>query len=252
MSAIDWSIILPALLTGVLVLLTHVPLGQRVIERGIIFIDLALAQVAGLGVVIAQVINVGQSTLAVQLIAVSSALIGAMLLYYTERRWEQIQEAIIGLVFVLAATGAMLLVAHHPQGMHQIDQLLNGQILWVDYSQLWPVGLLYLLVLALWLMPWWSSQRLKFYILFSLSVTASVQLVGLFLVFASLIVPALAIRQLKRKAVMWGYIIGTVGYMLGLLCSSIFDLPTGPMIVWTLVLTMLVFIGLRMKIVSVS
>ena len=234
MTDIDWSIILPAFVAGLLVLLTHVPLGQRVLARGIIFIDLALAQIAGLGVILAQVLQWETHGTAVQVIATASALLGALFLYGIERRWPGIQEAIIGLAFVLAATAVMLLVAHHPQGAHEVDQLFNGQILWVNYAQLGPVGALYAVVLLLWFMPWWRSQRLKFYILFALAVTASVQLVGIYLVFASLIIPALAIRNIKRHTVLIGYGLGAGGYLLGLQCSAWFDLPTGPMIVWGL------------------
>lgn len=234
MTAMDWSIILPAFIAGLLVLLTHVPLGQRVLARGIIFIDLAIAQIAGLGVIIAQVLHWDTHGVAVQLIAIASALLGALFLYFVERRWHAVQEAIIGLTFVLAATAVMLLVAHQPQGAHEVDQLFNGQILWVNYDRLGPVSMLYAMVLLLWFMPWWRSQRLKFYVLFALAVTASVQLVGIYLVFASLIIPALAIRNIKQHSISIGYGLGAGGYLLGLLGSLWFDLPSGPMIVWGL------------------
>ena len=245
MSEVDWSILLPALLTGLLVLLTHVPLGQRVLERGIIFIDLAVAQIAGLGVIIAQMLEVETHGFAVQVIATGSALLGALGLYFVERRWPAVQEALIGLTFVLAASAVMLLVAHHPQGAHEVDALFNGQILWVNFSQLAPVGVLYAIVLALWFLPMWRSQRLKFYVLFALAVTASVQLVGIYLVFASLIVPALAIRRVKQHALWLGYAVGIAGYLLGLIGSSVFDLPSGPLIVWCLAVCAMLFILLR-------
>lgn len=245
MSDIDWTIILPALITGLLVLMTHVPLGQRVLERGIIFIDLAVAQIAGLGVIVAQLLNVEAHGFTVQLIATGSALLGALGLYFVERRWPAVQEALIGLTFVLAASAVMLLVAHHPQGAHEVDALFNGQILWVNLSQLTPVGILYAIVLLLWFSPFWHSQRLKFYVLFALAVTASVQLVGVYLVFASLIVPALAIRQIQRHALWNGYLVGSSGYLLGLVGSALFDLPSGPLIVWCLFICAVVFLSLQ-------
>ncbi len=234
---IDISIILPPLLAGLLVLLTHVPLGQRVLQRGIIFIDLALAQIAGLGVIIAQVLGWHAHDIGLQVIAVSSALIGALLLYWFEKRWAAVQEAVIGLTFVLAATAAILFVAGHAQGLHQIDQLLNGQILWVQYGQLWPIAILSIVVLVLWYLPFGQSTQLKFYLLFALSVTASVQLVGVYLVFASLIVPALALSRLQHKGPLLGYVIGFFGYLLGVIGSALFDLPTGPLIVWMLLVS---------------
>lgn len=242
---IDITIIAPAFITGVLVLLTHVPLGQRVLARGIIFVDLALAQIAGLGLVLALVLGLEPHGYGVQVIAMCSALLGAGLLYVLERHFSEIQEALIGLVFILAATAVTLLVFHQPQGAHEVDTLLNGQILWVNYKELLPVAIVYSIVLLLWFAPWWRSQRFKFYILFALAVTASVQLVGVYLVFASLIVPALAVRKLGKKELVLAYSIGIIGYALGILASAIFDLPTGPMIVWSLFLSAAVFIQLR-------
>jgi zinc/manganese transport system permease protein len=216
-----------------------------VLERGIIFIDLAVAQIAGLGVIIAQMLEVETHGFAVQIIATGSALLGALGLYFVERRWPAVQEALIGLTFVLAASAVMLLVAHHPQGAHEVDELFNGQILWVNFAQLTPVGILYAIVLLLWFLPLWHSQRLKFYVLFALAVTASVQLVGVYLVFASLIVPALAVRGLKKHALWTGYLVGALGYLFGLTGSSLFDLPSGPLIVWSLFACALLFLFLQ-------
>lgn len=242
---IDISILLPAFVTGGLILLTHVPLGQRVLQRGIIFIDLALAQVAGLGLISAFVLGFEPHGYGVQVIAVTSTLLGAGLLYMLERRFSQIQEALIGLVFILAATAVTLLAFHQPQGAHAVDTLLNGQILWVNYRQLPPVAIVYGIVLILWVTPWWRSQRFKFYILFSLAVTASVQLVGVYLVFASLIIPALAVRHLKSYPLLTGYFIGITGYLTGLVGSALFDLPSGPLIVWSLFVVAGLFLLLR-------
>ena len=89
-------------------------------------------------------------------------------------------------------------------------------------------------VVTTWLKGRERFGRIGFYVLFALSVTVSVQLVGIFLVFASLIVPALATRNLKRYAVGVGYGVGVAGYLLGLILSAQFDLPTGAVIVWAL------------------
>ena len=99
MSAFELSIIGPALLAGILILATHVPLGAEVLRRGIIFIDLAIAQVAGLGVIAADSMGWDQHGYMVQIAAVSAALIAALLLNWTDRRWPKIQEALIGVCF---------------------------------------------------------------------------------------------------------------------------------------------------------
>ena len=197
LEGLDINILGPAMVAGVIVLSTHVPLGRQVLSRGIIFIDLAIAQTAALGVIAAQYMG--------------------------------------GTLFVLAATGGLLLLANNPQGGEHLKDLLVGQILWVSYRQLIPAALLSAVLLVF---LWFRSGRLVgavFYALFALAITVSVQLVGVYLVFASLIVPALATAGLSGKhQLVAAYSVGILGYLTGLALSAIFDLPSGAMIVWTL------------------
>lgn len=242
--ALDLGIVGPAFLAGLLVIATHVPLGQQVLRRGIIFIDLAIAQIAGIGVIAAHSFGWVEDGWGVQLAAGSAAMLGALLLTWTDRHWPQIQEALIGVSFVLAATAAILLLSHDPHGGEQLKELLVGQILWVTYDDLLPVLLLYVGVLAFWFLRSTRLGTLGFYLLFALSVTASVQLVGVYLVFASLIIPALATRQC-RAPLAWGYALGAVGYASGLAVSALYDLPSGAVIVWVLAGVSLLFAVVR-------
>lgn len=230
-------IIAPALLAGLVVLLTHVPLGIQVLRRGIVFIDLAIAQIAALGVIVAGLLELAPQGLAVQAAAGGAALLGAFLLAWMERRWPDVQEAQIGAIFVLAATGGILLLAHNPHGDEHLRDLLAGQILWVNYGQLiLPIGVSVVIALIL---AWARNQlaSLVFYTVFALAVTLSVQLVGVYLVFASLILPALGTRQLQgRKRLILAYGIGIAAYAGGLLLSTVWDLPSGALIVWCLAL----------------
>ncbi|HET8696725.1 MAG TPA: metal ABC transporter permease [Gammaproteobacteria bacterium] len=233
------TIVAPAMLAGVLVLATHVPLGREVLRRGIIFIDLAVAQMAGLGVIAAHGFGLEAHGVAAQVAAFAAALLGGLLLSWTDRRFGQVQEAIIGVSFVLAATGGILLLANDPRGGEELRDLLVGQILWADVHTLLPAAVLAALVLAVWRLVMRKLGRAGFYLLFAISVTASVQLVGVYLVFASLMVPALATRRLQLHGLAAGYVIGFAGYLVGLLLSAYFDLPTGAVIVWTLTLAAL-------------
>mgnify|MGYP000430452005 CR=1 FL=1 len=237
-AAVDLSIIGPALIAGLLVVATHVPLGRSVLNRGIIFIDLAIAQIAGLGVIAANVYGWETDGWMVQVAAVSAAMLGAVMLHWTEKRFPDIQEALIGVVFILAATLGLLLLTNNPHGGEQLKDLLVGQILWVSFDQLIPIAVLYAVVLAIWYavdIP--NANRLFFYLLFAITVTASVQLVGVYLVFASLIIPALATRNfVKNRRLAFAYILGLSGYLLGLISSALWDLPSGAMIVWCLAL----------------
>jgi zinc/manganese transport system permease protein len=229
---LELGILIPAFLAGMLVLSTHVPLGQQVLNRGIVFIDLAIAQVAGLGVTAAAFFGSEAEGWRVQAAAVAAALMGAVLLTWTEKVWPEVQEALIGVLFVVAACVELLLLANNPRGGEHLKDLLVGQILWVQPQQLIPVAILYALALAAWFgLRKWLGQ-MGFYVLFALVVTQSVQLVGIYLVFASLIVPALAAKRFAaplRLAI--GYVVGILGYVAGLVASSVFDLPTGAVIV---------------------
>lgn len=232
---LDWTIVGPALLAGIIVLSTHVPLGQEVLKRGIIFIDLAIAQVAGLGVIAAHAMDWDPEGMQVQVAAVSAALIVAIGLHWTEKRWPKIQEPLIGIVFILAATGGILLLAGNPHGSEHLKELLVGQILWQTWSSLVPIAALYVVVLALWFTLQARLGALIFYLLFAVAVTASVQIVGIYLVFASLIIPALATTGIRRgNRLFAGYAIGAISYFIGIAGSVLLDLPTGAVIVWSM------------------
>ena len=238
LDALDLSILGPAFAAGLLVLATHVPLGRQVLARGIVFIDLAIAQIAGLGVIAADAMGWEPQGFAVQISAVSAALLGAVMLTFTEKRWPALQEALIGALFVLAACAGILLLASNPHGGEHLKNLLVGQILWVSYRQLLPVALLTVILLVLWFGAGARLGRLGFYAIFAFAVTASVQLVGVYLVFASLIIPALAGRfHPARRQLAVGYGVGVLGYALGLALSAVFDLPSGAVVVWALALT---------------
>jgi zinc/manganese transport system permease protein len=132
---------------------------------------------------------------------------------------------------VLASSAAVLLLAKNPHGGEHLKDLLVGQILWVNSAQLPLVSLVYAVALALWLALGPRLGRTGFYLIFACVVTISVQLVGLYLVFITLVVPALATWYSRGRRLLKGYLIGALGYVLGLVASLAADLPSGPMIV---------------------
>jgi zinc/manganese transport system permease protein len=173
-AALDLDILLPAFAAGLLVVATHVPLGQQVLARGIVFIDLAIAQVAGVGVIAADSFGWEPQGWAVQAAAVSAAGVGALLLTWTERRWPDVQEALIGGLFVLAASAAILLLSNNPHGGEHLRDILVGQILWVTPGALVPVAVLYGAILGLWFGLRGRLGHVGFYLLFAVTITASV------------------------------------------------------------------------------
>ena len=234
MSSADFSILLPAFIAGLLVLATHIPFGMKVLARGVIFADLAVAQIAGLGMILAGLLDLTEQPLIVQLIAAASALCGAALLAWIEKRLPEVKEACIGLTFVLAASGGILLMSRDVHSGEHLKDLLVGQILWVSTNQLIAAALLTAVLLGLWQWSKLKTHMLGFYTLFALAVTASVQLVGVYLVFASLIVPALATYRIKQMRMVVAFVIGIAGYAIGLLLSAWFDLPSGATVVWAM------------------
>ena len=237
MNDIELSILLPAFLAGLLVLATHIPFGMKILERGVIFADLAVAQIAGMGVIFAALLDLTGKPLAVQLIAAASALCGAALLAWIEKRMDEVKEACIGLTFVLAASGGILLMSHDVHAGEHLKDLLVGQILWVSTRQLITTAILTFALLVIWQSSKLKSHYLGFYALFALAVTASVQLVGVYLVFASLIIPALATYRVTHWRTPYAFAIGVCGYAAGLMLSAWLDLPSGATVVWAMAVT---------------
>ncbi|MGH8249786.1 MAG: metal ABC transporter permease [Steroidobacteraceae bacterium] len=231
----DLSVLWPALIAGLLVAVSHVPLGQQVLARGIVFIDLAIAQVAGLGVIAASRFDLPIEGWGAQAAAGAAALAGALLLTWTERKRPEVQEALIGVLFILASTAQILLLANDPHGGDHLKDLLAGQILWVSTGQLVRTAMLTALFALVWFL--WRERigRIGFYVLFAVVVTASVQLVGVYLVFTTLIVPAVATyRYAANRHLAIGYALTVASYIAGLAVSVVTDLPSSAVIVWTM------------------
>src|SRR5262249_9768889 len=134
------------------------------------------------------------------------------------------------------SSAAILLLAKNPHGGENLKDLLVGQILWVNPARLSLPALIYGVVLALWFGLRERMGRIGFYALFACTVTISVQLVGLYLVFITLVVPALATWYARARRLLRAYLIGGLGYALGLLGSLALDLPSGPAVVCAITL----------------
>lgn len=233
--AIDFELLAPPLAAGIIVASTHVPLGRRVLARGVVFLDLAIAQVASLGVVVALGAGWDLAGWQAQAAAIAAALIACALLVWTDRRWPTIQESLIGVLFVSSASAEFLVLADNPHAGEHVKDMLAGQILWVTWDALGPIALFSALLIASWCSLGQRLGRIGFYSLFALAVTRSVQILGIYLVFATLILPALAARCVPaRWSLGTGYATAAFGYVGGLVLSAVADLPSGPTIVLAL------------------
>jgi zinc/manganese transport system permease protein len=231
-------------------------LGVHIIARGVIFVDLALAQMAALGTTFGLLFHVGSDSPLSYAFALGFTTIGALLFALTRERREHRrvpQEAIIGIVYIVATAAAMLIADRTPAGGEAIKDVLVGSLLWVTWPVIGRMALIYVLVgLAQWVLRrrflaisleeadaeargwnirWWDFL---FYLLFGVVITVAVPLAGVLLVFTFLVVPAVVAFQFTQStlgliAISWG--VAAMASAMGLGLSFRFDLPTGPLMV---------------------
>ena len=248
-----WPLLALILLPGLLVYF-----GLHVVERGIIFVDLALAQIAALGICVAIAIGAHPGhDLLPYVLSVVFTLLGAGLFAWTRFNHPRVpQESIIGIIYVVAAAAATLVLSHSAEGDEAIKNLLVGNVLLVTKAEvLRTFGLFAVVALAHgilrrnFMMVTFHEERAReerfplrlwdfaFYATFGLTVVSFVQIVGVYLVFSSLIVPAVCGALLSahiRTRLVIGWIVAFVAGVSGLLLSvklEALDLPTGPTIV---------------------
>jgi len=238
------EIIGPAMVAGLMIALTHAPLGIEVLRRGIIFIDLAVAQIAGLGLVVGNMFIHDPSPWLIQFIALGCAVAAGLFFRKVETAMPERQEAIIGCTFVLAASLALLLLADHPHGGEEVKHLLSGQMLFVTWTEVAKHAPIYALILLAWFSKPEVRNNMGFYLIFALAITSSVQLVGVYVVFASLILPALAAVQVERPY-LTAWFCGVAAVLSGIAFAVAFDMPAGPIIILSYTATALIIRGVR-------
>lgn len=255
-----------------LVLVTiHAYLGMHVLARGVIFVDLALAQIAALGSTVAVLAGHDLHSQTAYLTSLGFTFLGAMVFAMSRIRFRGVpQEAIIGVTYAVASSASILAVDQAPHGAEHIKALLVGSILWVTPAQVAKVALIYAaLGVFHWLfrdrffrislepekaereglhVRWWDFL---FYASFGFVVTSSVEIAGVLLVFTFLIVPGiigiLFARGLRGRLVVgWG--VGWTAAVIGCVASYFADLPTGATVVVTfgVVLTLAMVLRWRM------
>ena len=245
-------LLLPALVACLVLTGIHTYLGIHVIKRGVIFVDIALAQIAALGITVAFLFGFHPDSQAAYFFALALTFLGAVFFaYFREKRIPQ--EAIIGVSFAVSSAMAILLADRIPHGAEHLKYILAGNILWVTWPQIAKTVVIYALLgwghywrrknfllvstnpdeaerqgLRLW---WWD---LLFYLSFGLVITSSVQMGGILLVFSFLIVPALCSMLFFtdiRRRIYLGWSLGAAASLVGITVSYFGDLPTGPTIV---------------------
>jgi len=228
----------PSFLVAVCLVGIHAYFGIQVLARKVIFVDLALAQIAALGATVAFTLGHPAQSPATYGYSLAFTLLAAVLLALTRSWGTRVpQEALIGVIYVVAAAAAILLIDRAPQGAEHLKQILTGNIL---TSGLDEVAVIVPLYAAVGLLHWPLRHRLSgagsllwefvFYASFGVVVTSSVAIAGVLLVFSFLIIPAaigvMFASSLPRQLAI-GWIVGTLTSAAGLAASFAFDLPTG-------------------------
>jgi len=228
----------PAFLVAVALVGIHAYFGIQVLARKVIFVDLALAQIAALGATVAFMLGHPAQSVATYGYSLAFTLLAAVLLAFTRAWGTRVpQEALIGIIYVVAAAAAVLLIDRAPQGAEHLKQILTGNIL---TSGLNEVAVIVPLYAAIGVLHWLLRSRLTgagslawefvFYATFGVVVTSSVAIAGVLLVFSFLIIPAaigvMFASTLARQLAI-GWIVGTFTSAAGLAASFAFDLPTG-------------------------
>ncbi len=242
-----WPTLAAFVLTGI-----HVYLGLHVVMRGIIFIDLALAQIAALGTAVGVLVGFNHEAQTGYIVALSFTLLGALLFSYVRGRKKEIpQEAIIGITYVAAAALMILLFSKSAEGAEHINHLLVGSILFVSPEVVLKTFVLYTVIgifhylfrrqfLSTSIAITENSDSVNrfwdfmFYVTFGLVVTSSVKIAGVLLVFSFLIIPAVAALLFFKSTkirLIFGWTFGIIGSVLGMLISLLIDIPTGASIV---------------------
>jgi zinc/manganese transport system permease protein len=236
-------------LTGI-----HAYLGLHVIAREVVFVDIALAQIASLGATAAFLWGYDLESWGSYVFGLSFTILGASVFALTRSRERRVsQEAIIGVVYAVSAAASVLVADRTPHGAEHLRNMLVGSILAVRGSEVVKVASLYALIGLFhwlcrrpfllistepdrayqdgWRVRWWDFL---FYASFGVVVTSSVRIAGVLLVFSYLIVPTLAANLLggsipRRLAIAWSF--GTLVSVLAMGASAVFDTPTGATVV---------------------
>ena len=246
-------------LTGI-----HAYLGVHVLAREVVFVDIALAQIAALGATAAFLFGYELDTWESYAFGLAATIVGALVLALTRTRERHVsQEAVIGVVYAVSSAAAVLLSDRAPHGVEHVRAMLVGSLLSVQWPEVVKVAVLYA---AVGLLHWFCRRpfflistdpdvafaegwqvRLwdfVFYASFGVVVTSSVRIGGVLLVFSYLIVPALAgvaLGRSVRAKLLVGWAFGTLVSVVGVVASAAFDLPTGATVVCAFGATLLVF-----------
>lgn len=244
------ELILPPFAAAMIILFTHSYFGLHVIQREVIFVDLALAQIAALGSTVAFMLGAAHGSTTGYAFSFAFTLLGALIFSVTRLEDSPVpQEALIGITFVVASAAVILLSSFSAEGTEHLRETLTGQLIWTTWPTVGKVALSYGAIgLFHYLMrrtmlaitfapdrvPWLKTWDFVFYATFGVIITSSVHIAGVLMVFSVLVIPAvIAFFYTRRfaRALVIAWVSGTVAIVGGLAVSFSLDVTTGPVLV---------------------
>ncbi|SNZ13711.1 metal ABC transporter permease [Hydrogenobacter hydrogenophilus] len=220
------DVLLTAFLLSVVLVGIHAYFGRVIIQKGIVFTDLAVGQMAGTGLALSLLLSQESYTYSLTLLF---ALLGALFVYLSERL-KAFQEAFIGLLYAFGISSTYLLLSKNPHGAEEFLKLSASDILFTPKAEVLKAGILYAFIGFL---LYLSQKKLRepyksitFYFLFALTLTSSVRLAGVLVVFALLLAPALVSLLFERK-LLFAWLYGSILNAWAVIFSYLWDFPTG-------------------------
>ncbi len=246
------DLILAPIAASLAIVAIHSYLGLHVLARGVIFVDLAFAQIAALGATAGLLFGLEHGTPGSWLWAFGATLIGALLFSVTRMEDSPVdQEAVIGITFVVASAAVLLLASFTAEGAEHVSETLTGTLIWATWSDVIVLGVVYTLIGAL---HWWFKHKLLsasfqpgrtsnlrrwdfiFYVTLGLVISFSVEIAGVLLVFSSLVIPgviAFLFTTNFSRALLIAWLAGGASVVVGITGSFALDVTTGPLLVCT-------------------
>ena len=261
------DLMIPPIAAGFVILSIHTYLGLHVIARGVIFVDLAFAQIAALGATVGFLMGVEHDTPLSLALSVGFTLVGALIFSFSRLEETVVpQEAMIGITFVVASAAVILIAGFTAEGAEHIAETLTGTLIWVTWPQIIRMAVVYTILGVIYYIfrgPFLSvslgetdAPRARgwdflFYVLFGIVISLSVPVAGVLMVFSSLVMPAVVAFLFTSRfgAALWiAWGVGAVALVTGVVASFRYDIPTGPLLVCTFGLA--VVIGLLIRFVA--
>ena len=260
------DLMIPPIVAALVILSIHAYLGLHVIARGVIFVDLAFAQIAALGATVGFLMGVEHDTPSALAFSIGFTLVGALIFSFSRLEETVVpQEAVIGITFVVASAAVILIAGFTAEGAEHIAETLTGTLIWVSWPEIIRMAVAYTILAVIYFVfrkPFLSvslgevhAPRARgwdflFYVLFGIVISFSVPVAGVLMVFSALVIPAVVaflFTSRFRVALGIAWAVGTVTVVTGVVASFVSDIPTGPLLVCMFGLS--VFVGLLIRFV---